>query len=249
MKHLNHDLVGSLYAIKGMAEVHLENLTRVRDRGVANAGILSHEWAEKIKIHSERAIGIIERLRNPGIRERESPYSTTQFPVKIERKVSLQKTFEEVIEQLKETEISNGVEFLNRVPDDFPLIISHGEHLREILFYISENALQAMEAAQTADRKVILRAYVSCIYRDRLMGPEERTAMIHLVDTGPGIEPHFLHYIFDPFFTTKTAIYSNANGLGLYLTRSLVEQNGGTIYAETFPGKGTCFGLTFPICV
>jgi signal transduction histidine kinase len=60
-------------------------------------------------------------------------------------------------------------------------------------------------------------------------------------DDGPGIPIDQVKKIFQPFYTTK----EEGTGLGLYITRQLVERNSGQISVESTPGKGTVFLLKF----
>ena len=62
------------------------------------------------------------------------------------------------------------------------------------------------------------------------------------IDTGPGISKSDLERIFEPLFTTK----ARGIGLGLTVTKSLVEANGGKIIAESEEGKGSVFTVTLP---
>jgi two-component system sensor histidine kinase AtoS len=62
-------------------------------------------------------------------------------------------------------------------------------------------------------------------------------------DTGIGIEEDVKEKIFQPFFTTK----SKGTGLGLAITKRLIEQQGGSIIAESNYPKGTVFKISFPL--
>ena len=62
-------------------------------------------------------------------------------------------------------------------------------------------------------------------------------------DDGPGIPDEMRASIFDPFYTTK----QHGTGLGLAVTRSIVEAHGGSIACEPRDGGGTCFRLAFPV--
>jgi two-component system sensor kinase FixL len=61
-------------------------------------------------------------------------------------------------------------------------------------------------------------------------------------DTGPGIGPDLLDRIFDSFFTTK----SEGTGVGLSISRTIVEAHGGRIWAEPANGGGAAFRFTLP---
>ncbi len=62
-------------------------------------------------------------------------------------------------------------------------------------------------------------------------------------DTGGGIDPSVADRLFEPFVTTK----SNGMGLGLLVTRSIVENHGGKIWATPNPDGGTTFTFTLPL--
>ncbi len=70
--------------------------------------------------------------------------------------------------------------------------------------------------------------------------------MIEVViqDTGAGIPREMMERIFDPFFTTKPA--GEGTGLGLSICHRIVEEHGGSIDAQSEPGKGTMFIIKIP---
>lgn len=65
---------------------------------------------------------------------------------------------------------------------------------------------------------------------------------VTVADTGIGIEPDHLDRMFEPFFTTKT----NGTGLGLPITRRIVQEHNGLITVQSEPNKGTTFSILFP---
>jgi two-component system sensor kinase FixL len=68
-------------------------------------------------------------------------------------------------------------------------------------------------------------------------------AGISVRDSGAGIDPSVANRLFEPFVTTK----STGMGLGLLVTRSIVENNGGKIWATPNPDRGTTFTFTLPL--
>src|SRR5207247_10471821 len=66
-----------------------------------------------------------------------------------------------------------------------------------------------------------------------------RSVRVEIADTGPGIPQEIQARIFEPFFTTKSE--GEGTGLGLALTRGIIEGHGGTIRVESRPGHGACF--------
>ena len=65
---------------------------------------------------------------------------------------------------------------------------------------------------------------------------------IIIQDSGTGISPDQVKHLFEPFHTTKG---EKGTGLGLYITKQLVERNGGKITVTSKPGQGTSFALEF----
>ena len=94
-----------------------------------------------------------------------------------------------------------------------------------------KNALEALEAAP---RSRVLRIAVT------RRGAE---VVLALEDSGPGIAPDALGRIFDPFFTTKGP---RGTGLGMSITRSLIEANGGNIRVDSQLTRGTRVEIAFP---
>jgi signal transduction histidine kinase len=64
-----------------------------------------------------------------------------------------------------------------------------------------------------------------------------------VADTGQGIPKQNLQRLFEPFFTTKKDV---GTGLGLWVTRELVEKNAGSIRVRSREGEGTVFRVTLP---
>lgn len=71
------------------------------------------------------------------------------------------------------------------------------------------------------------------------------TVEMHVRDTGPGIPRDVLAQVFEPFFTTKPDVHRT--GLGLAVARSIVEQHGGAIIAESVEGAGAEFIVSLPV--
>jgi len=70
-------------------------------------------------------------------------------------------------------------------------------------------------------------------------------AVIRVEDTGPGIDPEHQGRIFDPFFTLKDV--GKGTGLGLSVVFGIIKKHGGTIIAESEPGRGAAFVIRLPL--
>ena len=104
-------------------------------------------------------------------------------------------------------------------------VLADQEQVSQVFVNIIRNAIQALEGQADADIIVVLNAAYS-----------EKEVQISISDNGPGIADDIREKIFRPNFTTK----SNGNGLGLAISKHIVEGSGGRIEFETSP-KGTTF--------
>ena len=100
--------------------------------------------------------------------------------------------------------------------------------INQVLLNLLLNAIQSM------DKPGVIGVAVS---------RNDDMAVITVKDQGKGIAPEHLPNIFRPFFTTK----GHGTGLGLSLARRTVESHGGTIQAQSEPGRGTIFTVEIPI--
>ena len=72
---------------------------------------------------------------------------------------------------------------------------------------------------------------------------ENDVVLIAVTDYGGGLDPAFADSIFEPFITSK----NGGSGLGLVITKQIVESHHGTIHCDSRPGDGCTFTLTLPL--
>jgi signal transduction histidine kinase len=104
--------------------------------------------------------------------------------------------------------------------------------VKQILYNLIRNAIQASPAG----KEVCVR-----------MSHSTREVVVRIEDRGPGISDEILPRIFDPFFSTKHVDSQAGMGLGLSVSRSLVEAMGGRIKVSSKPGQGSVFSAFFPL--
>ena len=109
-------------------------------------------------------------------------------------------------------------------------VVTDAERLRVALVNVIVNARHAVDGQATQRVTLTTRR-------------ESDAVMITVADTGVGIERANLPRVFDPYFTTKRG----GTGLGLPLTRNIVEGLGGTIAAASEPGRGTEIRISLPL--
>ncbi len=116
--------------------------------------------------------------------------------------------------------------------------------LKQALLNLLINATQAMTDAREhakphggADELIIRTENRRALDRDELH--------LHVIDTGPGIDPKAADKLFQPYFSTKRG----GSGLGLPTARRIVEEHGGHLTVHSAPGRGTDFTLALPFDV
>jgi PAS domain S-box-containing protein len=109
----------------------------------------------------------------------------------------------------------------------------HRSQLRQVIFNLIHNAVESMD--NTMDRIRVLRVITNSRGTDAIV--------VAVEDCGPGIDPRQLHNIFDPFITTKP----NGMGLGLAISRMIVERHGGKLTASSDGKNGARFQLVLPV--
>ncbi len=119
-----------------------------------------------------------------------------------------------------------------------PAIVTDAERLRMALVNLLANARAAVATSSRGDGEGAAGAPVTLV--TRLDGGR---ATVTITDRGVGIDPVDLPHVFDPFFTTKRG----GTGLGLPITRNIVEGLGGAIAVTSAPGTGTEIHLELPI--
>jgi signal transduction histidine kinase len=115
--------------------------------------------------------------------------------------------------------------------ENLPPVCADKIHLQQALLNIMMNAAQAMPGGGPL------------VIRTGVRAPDY--VWLSVTDKGTGIEPDNMEKIFDPFFTTKER--GDGTGLGLSLTKKLVEANKGRIEVESVKGRGSTFRILLPL--
>lgn len=113
---------------------------------------------------------------------------------------------------------------------DLPSVMADRVQLQQVLMNLIVNGIDAMKGGDS------LRDLTVTTRRD---GDQ---CVVSVMDTGPGLPSAQADRIFDAFFTTKT----DGTGMGLAISRSIIESHGGRLWAEARPGRGAAFHFTLP---
>ena len=116
---------------------------------------------------------------------------------------------------------------------DLPPVLAVPHTMMQVLTNLVANALQALKTTEHPKLNIRTRA-------------DLHTVLLEVTDNGPGIQPDVIGRVFDPFFTTKGG---TGTGLGLAVTRELVQQAGGDVLVESEVGRGARFRVILPRAV
>ena len=145
-------------------------------------------------------------------------------------RVSLRDIVDEALGIAKYYKGVKGREVRSDVPADLPPLVGVRDQLVQVFLNL---VLNAIDATGKGGKVVIAAGYDA----------GKLTATV--TDDGHGIDPAHRERLFRPYFTTK----KHGTGLGLFVTRKLVDAHGGTVACESEPGAGTTFRLVFPATV
>lgn len=118
-------------------------------------------------------------------------------------------------------------------PSTLPKVNGDGVHLQQVLLNLVLNAMDAVESSPMWNRRIAIRAQCRA----------GREIEVTVSDSGHGIPPDKVSSMFVPFFTTK----SGGMGIGLSISRTIIQAHNGRIWGENNPREGATFRFTLPI--
>jgi PAS domain S-box-containing protein len=199
----------------------------------ANAGL---RWLKNSSPNIDEACSTLDRIVKAGHRLNEVIVDLRAMFGKESRETSLVDVRQLVTDvlALAQSELENHqISLRNDIPAKLPKIMAARVQLQQVVLNLIMNAAEAMSSVDERDRCLTIASSMD----------GEASITITIEDTGCGIDPAHLDHIFDPFFSTKT----NGMGLGLAISRSIVEGHGGRLWASQRRPCGTTFHLTLPV--
>lgn len=181
-----------------------------------------NSYLDQIQSQSMRAAEIIRRTRE---------FARNQKP-QIGR-VQLNALITEVAEFLRAEARDNGIKLTLALEPALPQAEADALQIKQVLLNIVHNAIECLQPGDIADKQVTIRT--------RVTGSGE--IKVDISDTGPGMDEETLAHVFESFFTTKG---DAGLGMGLSISRSIIEAHGGRLWASSTPGQGATFSLTLP---
>jgi two-component system sensor kinase FixL len=214
---LAHELNQPLSAIANL----LTGSRRLMDRGREADQAKVRDAIDRAAAQALRAGEVIHRMRDfarRGASEREVE--------------SLSKLIEEASALALIGEKERQVDVRLKLDPKADDVFADRVQIQQVLLNLIRNGIDAMQAQEPRKRALLISTGLT----------EEGWSEVCVADTGPGIAPEVLERLFQPFMTTKP----QGMGVGLSISRSIIEAHGGRIWAEANPGGGALFRFTLP---
>jgi signal transduction histidine kinase len=126
-----------------------------------------------------------------------------------------------------------GVSVSTEFQEDVPQIMADPTQLQQVILNLVKNAIDAIAIGSTTQKAIrLITTYDG-----------KSVVSIYVQDTGPGITLDNETQVFDPFFTTKPS----GMGLGLSISRRIIEEHGGSLRLTETTSKGCTFEITLPV--
>lgn len=219
--HVSHELRTPLTAIRGYS-----NLLLAGAAGPVNDQ--QRSFLQTISHHTESLIAMIGTLLDFSEMEAGGRLGLRTRPIPIGALV------EEVVAEWRPQMEEKGLTFRTEITDSLPTLQADSQRLRWALVNLLRNASQYTPEGGT----VTLRAFT-----------QDGWLVLEVADTGVGIPPEAQKHLFTRFYrgTPSGDDTVRGLGLGLYVTRAIVEAHGGRIQAVSEPGAGSTFTIYLPV--
>jgi PAS domain S-box-containing protein len=174
----------------------------------------------RIERDAERSAAIIARIR-------------AQFEKGAPKRPALDvnEMIRETVALLRDQAMRYNIPVRTELAADLPNIVGDRVQLQQVAMNLIVNSIEAMKDVDGA-RELVIKSQRA----------EHEQVLVSVSDTGPGFPPDLAEQIFDPFFTTKP----HGTGMGLRISRSIIESHGGRLWAVGSPGRGATFHLNLP---
>jgi C4-dicarboxylate-specific signal transduction histidine kinase len=173
-----------------------------------------------IRKDDQRAGNVIERMRS--LLKRRSLVSDP---------LDVREVVEDTVALVRPDLLSRGVKLILGIPERLPPVLGDRVHLQQVLLNLILNGMDAMSATPAAERELVVG--VSLKTPGRLE--------VSVADRGTGLPD--TSQLFEPFYTTKP----NGMGMGLAISRTIIEAHGGKIRAENNVHRGATFTVSLPV--
>lgn len=179
--------------------------------------------------------GAVESMISDGVRASEVVWGLRALLKKSNPQrtmLDLNDVIDQLILLVERELLNNRVTLRLELAPALPAVLGDRVQLQQVIMNLVINAIQSMASVTVRPRELVVRSRQD----------EAGQVLIEVQDCGSGIEPRDMQKLFNAFFTTKP----NGMGMGLSISRSIIEAHGGRIWASSNVGPGTTFVVTVP---
>jgi len=148
--------------------------------------------------------------------------------------VDVNELIREMIVLLRNEAARYSILIRSELAEDLPRVMGDRIQLQQVFMNLMLNGIEAMKGMGAASELTI-----------KLQHAEDSQLLVSVTDTGVGLPPHQEDQIFNALFTTKIG----GTGMGLSISRSIIESHGGRLWATANTERGTTFHLSLPVQV
>jgi signal transduction histidine kinase len=127
----------------------------------------------------------------------------------------------------------NQISLRTQLADDLPPVLGDRIQLQQVILNLMLNAIEAVSFIDVGPRELLVSSARG----------ESNDLLVAVRDSGPGLAPGALDHLFDAFHTTKP----DGMGIGLTISRSIIEAHGGRVWATSNAPRGAILQFTVPI--
>ncbi|MEE8155620.1 MAG: PAS domain S-box protein [Phycisphaerales bacterium] len=233
-------------------QADLAHMSRLSSMGEMAAG-LAHELNQPLTVITNYAQGCVRRLKSNAISGDELENVLSRIATQAQRSSSIIRGLGNLVRKssARRTDIDVNQSIIDvaemanaeatqhhakarfELEPNLPLVKADQTQLQQVILNLVQNGCEATEDTPESKRAVTVRT----------KRRSDTELEISVVDNGRGIPESLAERLFEPFFTTK----AHGIGMGLAISRSIVESHGGRLWVTPNRGEGTTFHFTLPI--
>jgi signal transduction histidine kinase len=216
---MSHELRTPLNAIIGFSQV-------LKEKMVGEVNEKQAEYLEDILASGNHLLALIDDILDL------SKVEAGQVELEL-APFSLEEALQRGVVMVRERALRDGVRIALSADPELDAVEGDARRIRQVIFNLLSNAVKFTPAGGTVD---VSAAQVN------------GEVIVSVADTGPGLAPDDHERIFEEFQQTETGVaQGEGTGLGLALSKQLVELHGGRIWVDSELGRGSTFAFTLPV--
>ena len=215
--NVSHELRTPLQSIKGFSKLMLEG--KVPDPET------QRRFLTAIGKQSEHLSKLIDDLLD--VSRLESGLFTIE-----QQRLSITKPIREAIESLRSLANEKGMVINEHIPDTLPEVRGDEERLMQVMVNLLSNAIKF----SSSGGQIAVKAE-----------GKDGELLVQVTDRGTGIAEDALPYLFDRFYRAKTSARAQGTGLGLHISKEIIEAHGGRMRVESKVREGSTFSFSLPL--